>query len=747
MRKHLLLFIILCFLLISCKDVSYKVNIIPFPKKIELNKRHFTLNNKTKINISNDSDSLRLIANLCAEQLNSLTNISPDIISGDIDNNVISFNLIDNKNMGKEDYQINIDRHCIKLKAVSTKGLFYAFQSLRQLLPNNKIEQRSKWKIPGVYIEDSPRFPWRGMTLDVARHFMPKDIVKRYIDIMSFYKMNILHIHLCDDQGWRIEIKQYPILTEKSAWRIDHNGSIYGGFYTQNDIKELIEYAAQRNVEIIPEIEMPGHATALLSAFPEISCKGQEIAVSNSWGIHDNTICPGKDTSYTILQNILSEIIELFPSKYIHLGGNETKYNYWNQCLACKNLCTKKRLNSSNRLQHYFFSKMVDFLDKHNKTMIGWEEIIRGGLPKNSVVQVWKNDRIINSATFMQHPVIVSLNQNSFFHQNVYQTPLHTVYENPIIPEGLKKDREKYILGGECCLWTEYITPKTIDTFAFPRLIAYSEILWSQKSDKDFVSFYRRLVDHRDYKNFYNIQFGDEAKPISLKADFDAERKKCFISMSAAHKDISIHYCYSDKTPYYYSNIYDKPLVFSNSGKLTALAFVGNLPYGEALHWQHINHSGLGIEPLLQYEYAPKYNAGGVLGLTDGIKGSLNYLDGNWQGFKSKNLIAIIDLKKTQTINSISISFLHNPNVWIFAPREVSFYTSDTGIDFQQHACLSANTPEQLNRIVIEEFSKSFTNLKARYIKVTAKNLKKCPDWHPSGGNHAWLFADEIVIR
>lgn len=752
MLKKILPLLFLIFFLFSCQSTaSNKINIIPIPLETSISKGHFTLNEHTRVFYSDNSEELSQLVETCISLIRPATNFPLELTQIKSQKNLIIFKLCPlDTSLSKESYQLDVTKDIITLRASTPQGLFYAFQTLRQLLPT-EIEapnlQNIKWKVPCVHIKDSPRFSWRGMQLDVVRHFMSTEFIKHYIDILSFYKMNKLHLHLTDDQGWRIEIKKYPQLTNISAWRLEKDGSIYGGFYTQEEIRDIIDYASQKNIDIIPEISIPGHSTAMLAAFPEISCSGGPFNVSNTWGIHNNVICPGKDSSYQIIENILSEIIELFPSGYIHIGGDEIPYEKWDSCLDCQIKIKQEHLSAKYKLQSYFFERIASYLKERNIKMIGREEIIRGGIPDNTTIQVWRSEKAGVTASYTGHEVIMSMYYNSYFHRSVFQTSLNKVYENKIIPNNIIEGKEKYILGGECCVCTEYMTEETINKRVFPRLIAYSETLWSYDKNKDFIKFYKSLKNHEKRLAFSDIYFGPEAEPISIKSNFDPALKKCFVTLVPKQKDISIHYCYSDKTPYYYSNSYMRPLVFDNGGKLTARAFVGTLPYGKILKWEHFDHLAMGIEPFLKNSYDKKYDAGGIYGLCDGIKGSHNFKDGAWQGFKSHNLDVVIDLKKKQKITSVSCTFLHNINVWIFIPQKVTFYISDDGVNFNEVASLKAQTPEKSDRVVKEDFTIKLLDTNTRYIKVVAINHRRCPNWHPSGGNHAWLFVDEIIVK
>lgn len=422
----------------------------------------------------------------------------------------------------KEAYSLKVSEHGIFIQANSTAGLFYGVQTLRQLLPTqieltdpSLIPNNIEWKIPQLVIKDHPRFDYRGMHLDVARHFFPVDFVKKYIDLLAMYKFNTFHWHLTEDQGWRIEIKKYPKLTEIGAWRDstlvenygsgEYDGIPYGGFYTQEEIKEVVAYAQSRHITVIPEIELPGHSTAALAAYPEFGCFDKEVQVATSWGVFEDIYCP-KEETFDFLEDVLDEVITLFPSTYIHIGGDEAPKKQWEESEVAQTVIQREGLKDEHELQSYFIGRIERYLNSKGRQIIGWDEIMEGGLAPGATVMSWRGESGGVEAAKMKHNVIMTPNASNYFdHYQVEPTEvepiaicclttLKDVYDYEPIPAELSAEEAKYILGAQANVWTEYIhTGAKVEYMAFPRAIALSEVLWSSIDQKNWDDFIIRL--------------------------------------------------------------------------------------------------------------------------------------------------------------------------------------------------------------------------------------------------------------
>ncbi|OFX83571.1 MAG: beta-N-acetylglucosaminidase [Bacteroidetes bacterium GWF2_33_16] len=510
-------------LVLSCKNNPqiHESSIIPKPIKTEFTNSDFKINKNTTI-IYNDSDiDFKKVANYLHEEIkkNQNFNLKIDVSEKISKKNSILLIKDTTQNLSTEEYLIIVTRKNIQIFSSTAHGSFYGIQTLLQLtkITNQNNQFTYSNIIPGVKIYDYPRFKWRGMHLDVCRHFYDKEFVKKYIDVLAMHKMNTFHWHLTEDQGWRIEIKKYPKLTEIGSIRKEtmvgknwneFDGIPHGGFYTQDDIKEVVQYAADRYITIVPEIEMPGHSLAALASYPEFGCTGEPYEVEKTWGVFNDVYCAGNDKTFEFLQDVLTEVIALFPGKYIHIGGDECPKEAWEKCPKCQKRIKAEGLKDEAELQSYFIRRIEKLLIANNKKLIGWDEILEGGLAPSAAVMSWRGAESGIQAAKMKHDVVMAPNKQCYFDH--YQgdpakeplaiggfTDLAEVYSYDPVPVELNDQESKYIMGAQANIWTEYITtPEHIEYMALPRLCALAEVVWSQKEQKDFEDFKTRLKIH-----------------------------------------------------------------------------------------------------------------------------------------------------------------------------------------------------------------------------------------------------------
>lgn len=511
--------------LVGCQSQA-DISIIPEPVSVVEGDGHFELSTQTKIILSEDSKELNFLGEYVADMVYSATWYDHEVsVSEYQPNSGIYLKLTSDADFGNEEgYQLSVDENLVTISASTTAGLFYGIQTLRQLFPAaiehekpSLAPNNQEWKIPVVEITDYPRFEYRGMHLDVARHFFPVEFVKNYIDLLAMHKMNRFHWHLTEDQGWRIEIKKYPKLTEIGAWRdstlIGNYGTgkydnvRHGGFYTQEEIKEVVAYAEKKHVTIIPEIEMPGHSSAALAAYPEFGCFDKEYQVQSTWGVFEDIFCP-KEETFEFLEDVLTEVMALFPSTYIHIGGDEAPKKQWKESEIAQKVIEREGLEDEHELQSYFIGRIEKFLNSHGRQIIGWDEIMEGGLAPKATVMSWRGESGGIEAAKMQHDVIMTPNASNYFDH--YQadpdtepiawggfTSLKDVYQYEPVPEELTEEEAKYILGSQGNVWTEYIhSGDKVEYMAFPRAIALAEVVWTPAVKKDWPNFQSRLQSH-----------------------------------------------------------------------------------------------------------------------------------------------------------------------------------------------------------------------------------------------------------
>lgn len=502
------------------------ISIIPRPVHISAKEGSFQLAANTLI-VTDRASSAE--AHLLSHLLSPATGFYLEVrTTGPANASIIEFKTDGTlKNLGDEGYRLTVAPRRVTLRAAKPAGLFYAVQTLRQLLPVEILREAKVpnvvWTIPSIQIEDYPRFQWRGSMLDSCRHFMPKEFVKKYIDLLAFHKMNSFHWHLTDDQGWRIEIKKYPKLTQIGAWRketlvgrlrdeprenLKYDGKPHGGFYTQEDIREIVEYASSRHVNVVPEIEMPGHAQAAIASYPELGNLQEVLPVFTRWGVNENIFNP-KETTILFLQDVLAEVLDLFPSKFIHVGGDEAVKAQWKTSPDAQARIKELGLKNEEELQSYFIRHMDKFLTAKGRRLVGWDEILEGGLAPNATVMSWRGEKGGIEAAKSGHDVVMSPTDYTYF--DYYSTkeidkeplaiggylPLEVVYNYEPVPKELPEESIKHILGSQGQIWTEYIpNPKQAEYMAFPRLTALAEVTWTPREQKDYNSFLERLRMH-----------------------------------------------------------------------------------------------------------------------------------------------------------------------------------------------------------------------------------------------------------
>ena len=667
---------------------------------------------------------------------------------------------------GKESYQLSSNTDQVTIRALDEAGLFYGIQTLLQLIDTDG-------RIPIVEITDTPRFEWRGMMLDVSRHFFPKEYILKTLDYLAFHKLNTFHWHLVDDQGWRIEIKKYPKLTEIGAWRVDREDqhwnarerqkpgeqATYGGFYTQEDIKEIVKYAEARHITIVPEIEMPGHTNAAIAAYPQFACTDGPFTVlpGGVWPITD-IYCAGKDETFNFLQDILTEVMELFPSGYIHIGGDEANKKEWNDCPDCQRRIKEEGLADEHELQSYFITRIEKFLNQNGRQLIGWDEILEGGLAPNAAVMSWRGTQGGIEAAKQHHPVVMSPTSYCYF--DYYQgkpeleplaiggfLPLQKVYSYNPIPEELSSEDSKYILGVQANLWTEYVpTPEHADYMMFPRLCAISELAWTPNELKDFDDFAGRLNKHLNYLDANGIGYARSFANVDVSTSFDMDQKQFNVELSNPIQFGEIRFTTDGTTPGLSSSLYSEPFNLSETTVIKAASFYNSVIYSVVASEKVWIHKATGAGLSYETEYSDKFKAGGDDALTNSLRGSVNLTDGRWQGFSGSDLKVTIDLNEEKDINSISLGCLQTVGSWVFFPKQVNIEILDSDLKtvFQKTILnqISLKDPERK----IQEFAVSYQG-KAQYIRIEAVNQGICPDWHAGAGQPAWLFVDEIIIE
>ena len=737
MNKVYTLIFLLALCCIACDTRERnELFIIPKPKESRILSSYFNLDN---FHIYADNNSISA-ANLLVSELNKL-DYSTDSISL-FENPILdhSINLLIDSTISKhsEYYDLVINKNFILIKGSDREGLIHGVYSLIQLIPRSSGVNDSK--LACVKINDYPKFKWRGLLLDCCRHFMSIDFVKRYIDLLAYHKMNVLHWHLTEDQGWRIEIDKYPKLTDVGAWRKEKDGSIYGGFYTKEQIKEVVDYAYKRGVNIVPEIELPGHSVAALAAYPEYSCTGGPFEVEKDWGVFKDIYCAGNDSTFVFLENILDEIIELFPSKYLHIGGDETPKYRWENCSKCKKRIQDENIQDTHELQSYFIQRIENYISGKGKKLIGWDEILEGGLANDATVQSWRGFEGALEAVKTGHDAIVSPTSHAYFDYDLDAIDLEKVYNFDPIPIDVPSDKLKHIIGGECNMWSERAPQNTVDSKVFPRLLAMSEVLWDYPTFRDYNLFYERVQAHYNRLDVLGVNYGLETKPIDMSSEY--KDGQFYVTLNKGVKDLKLFYQINQEE----TVLYDSTFIITESANIKTWAVKNDVSYGDSLQIELYKHKGLGAKISDLNTYGKTYDGGGSNAIVNGLRGGLNFRDGHWQGYFGTDFEATITFDSIQRIDSVISSFYQYNLSWIFMPKQILVYTSVDGDNYYKRAKLSPSISVKQEGQFFEEFVLTFPEVEAKHVKIKALNYGVCPDWHPAAGSKSWLFVDEVRI-
>ena len=685
-----------------------------------------------------------------------------------------------------EYYTLVVHSGGIDIEAPSDEGLFRGSRTLIQLL-----EQGEKTgSIPCLSIIDYPRFPWRGMHLDPCRHFWSVEFTKKYIDLLARYKMNTFHWHLTDDQGWRIEIKQYPKLTEVGGWRSgsqvgpysrrEYDSIPYGGFYTQEQIREVMAYAAARHITVVPEIEMPGHALAALAAYPELGCMGGPYEVQKGWGVFQEVFCP-TDSTIHFLENVLSEVMDLFPSELIHIGGDECPKESWKKCPRCQSRMKAEGLKDEHELQSYFIQRMEKFVNSKGRKIIGWDEILEGGLAPNAAVMSWRGTEGGVAAAKQKHNVVMSPGSHCYFDH--YQgdpaneplaigghTTVQKVYSYEPVPKELTAEEGTYILGAQGNVWSEYIlTPEHVEYMAVPRMLALAEVLWTPKEKRDEADFVQRLEKEfprldalkvNASRSLYQVRLvpSKEAQPgaIALTLSSGANSKSLMFSRAEGSDD-------PESLQTLVDGFYQQPLSLNQTCRIEGFlvdTVAGELKstYPRAKQTFHFNKA-TAQEITLSEQPNERYNEGGAFTLVDGITAQEKRVNTEWLGWR-KSVTITVDLGSVQDINYIGIGALNETYGWIHVPKVVEFSVStdgktftDLGMDLSTMTEIPIHYPD--HRPDGKTFSarsgrhtyKTDKAAKGRFVRINVQHIGTIPAGFPGAGSPAWLFLDEIEVR
>ena len=776
MRKlnHALLAGALALACASCtaeKEANYQV--IPLPQEVSLTQENpFKLNENVLIAYPENNALLQRNAEFLSEYIQQATNYAPKtkaIAAGEQVKNAIVLGL-DPSIANKEGYVLTTTPEGININGQTENGVFYGIQTLRKSIPAEAKE--ATILIPAGEIKDEPRFSYRGMHLDVGRHFFPKEFMKKYIDLLALHNMNTFHWHLTDDQGWRIEIKKYPKLTEIGSQRSrtvigrntqEYDNTPYGGFFTQEEAKEIVKYAQERYITVIPEVDLPGHMLAALAAYPEMGCTGGPYEVCPRWGIFEDVLCIGNDQTMQFLEDVMNEIIEIFPSKYVHIGGDEAPRTRWEKCQKCQarikteGLKADKNHTAEDRLQSYCMTRIEEFLNSKGRQIIGWDEILEGDVAPNATVMSWRGMEGGIKAAQLGHDVIMT--PTSFCYFDYYQTadtkdeplgiggyvPIEKVYSLKPVPAVLTEEQSKHILGAQANLWTEYIhSSEHVEYMVLPRMAALAEVQWTQPEKKDFKDFTKRLA--RLMKFYQRDGFNYAKHVFDLKVDFtpDVTKKAVVVTLSTID-DAPIYYTLDGTEPTTASLKYTEPVSITETVDFQAVVI---RPEGKSkVVNKKISFNKATYCPIeLTFQPSEKYKFGGAITLVDGMKGNDSYATGAWLGFVGGDVEAIIDLGQETEIKQVATNAIVDMSAWIMGSTGLVVSISDDNKEFREVAAKDIPAETNIDKKGVENYEITFDPVKARYVKVVIKRSPALPKGHAGEGKAAYMFIDEIEV-
>lgn len=771
LNKQLFFGYVVALTLCSCSNTVSQADfaVIPAPYEVSVDtlQRPFTLTSSSTVSYPDGDSVLMRQAHLLAGYVEDNTGIKLKVESGDNGDIALLRNLSDEN---REAYMINVTPSAIVVNGATEAGSFYGIQTLRKAIPTAKAKSVS---FPAATVYDAPRFGYRGAHLDVSRHFFPTDSVKEFIDMLALHNINTFHWHLTDHQGWRAEIKSRPLLTEVGARRphtivgksrTEYDSIPVEGYYTQEQMREIVRYAAERNINVIPEIDLPGHFMAGLAAYPELGCTGGPYEVFCAWENSPlDVLCAGNPAVYDFLDDVFGELVEIFPSQLFHIGGDECPKARWKDCLRCQAEADRLGFHDDARgtreakLQNHIMHHVTDFLKKHGRRVIGWDEILDSDFDTTAVVMGWRGESGGLRGAQRGHDVIMTPGIYLYFdfYQSTDQAseplaiggyvPVQKVYSYNVIPEGLSEAESKHILGAQANLWTEYIpTFSQVMYMELPRIAALAETTWSRPEKKDFKNFVNRLPRLLDIYKANGWPYAGHVFDVNSSITPDVDAKALKVSLST-YDGAPVRYTLDGSEPSGSSAVFSDTLVVDSPVVLKARAerdgVLGRV-YNAGIQFSKATFKPAQVAPAPH----PRYTYNGARQLTDACLASAGYTDENWLGFNSPVVTFDIDLEDASTVSKAGLRVNVNTDAWIFDVRNVKVEVSVDGKDYKE---VYSQTFEPLdgNTSAVRQHDFAFEPVEARFVRMIVSSESSMPVWHAGAGNQAFLFVDELTVE
>ena len=776
MKKTLILSALLAVAACGGPKEQTTLDVVPHPNEVYVQDGSFDASAASVYYGSNLDERSKAAVNAFAQQLFLVSGSEGSVAEGASEKGIV-FEL-DNA-LAHEAYAIAVSPKKVTVKASGLNGFIYAIQTIKQMLPvevfGNAPAAGLDWALPCVEIQDAPRFSYRGLHMDVSRHFFTMDEVKKYIDIMEVHKLNTLHWHLTDDQGWRLEIKKYPRLTEVGSIRnktlVGHlfDSEIYddkeygrGCYYTQEQVKEILEYAAAKGITVIPEIDLPGHMLAALAAYPELGCTGGPYDVWGKWGVADDVLCVGKEETMKFLEDVLTEVCELFPAEYVHIGGDECPKVRWEACPHCQakiaelGLKDDENYQAEHYLQGYVTARMEEFLAEKGKKLIGWDEILEGELAPNATVMSWRGVAGGLQAVRMGHDAIMT--PNTFFYLDYYQSldkeneplaiggylPVEKCYSYEPTTSGMTDEEKAHILGVQANLWTEYIeTADHLFYMLLPRLAALAEVQWCQPEVKDWNRFLESADDFCAIYDIMGYKYGNhlfDTRGVCQTGDGVSV-------VLEAQGETPIHYTLDGSEPTPESPLYTEPVKITQTCTIKARSLRGGQMSGRTFEKSFTAHKAMGRPVELVTKTHPNYTFNCPDLLTDGLVGEGPYNSGDFAGWYNQPFEVIVDMGG-DTYSEVTLSTIVFKYDWIMNPTSLTVQTSEDGKTFTEIAHMNIECEGQMDDANgCQDYTLAFGETSAKYLKVIAGCCTSLPQWHTGAGHPAFLFVDEVIVK
>lgn len=753
----------------ACSPTKTEVgnlNVIPQPQEVnqDVQAAPFVINPQTCIVYPAGNEKLQRTAEFLASYIKEATGTAVRTTTEAESKNAVILS-IDTIISHKEGYRMEVTSENIRLEGGSEAGVFYGVQTLYKALPFTKGSQASA-AIPAGTVKDYPRFGYRGFMVDVGRHYFPVPYLKQIIDMLALHNINYFHWHLTEDQGWRIEIKKYPKLTEIGSVRprtlIDRDTQTYdetphSGFYTQEEAKEIVRYAAERFITVIPEIDLPGHMMGALVSYPELGCTGGPYEIPCKWGVFPDVLCGGNDQALQFAKDVLNEIMDIFPSPYIHIGGDECPKVRWEKCPKCQTkirelgLKTTPKHSKENQLQTYFMSEVGKVISERGRKMLGWDEMLEGGLAPGATVMSWTGIKGGIEAARLHHDAIMTPIHFLYFSNPTYNRikgtkSLERVYTFEPVPDELTAEERPYIIGTQGCIWTEWTRDSLkMEWQILPRMAALAEIQWTEPAHKNFDGFLKRLpallAVYRDRgydfrQDIYDVTIGIVPAPGEGKAKITFQ----------TFDDAEVHYTLDGSTPDAQSPLYTDTIAVDRDVIIRALAV---RPQGNSeISTEKIHFNAATMKPVVLNAAPHKsYTFKGGMTLIDGLYGDMNYRSGRWIGFYGTDMDVTIDLLAPQEFSSVFINTMLNTGDAIFGATGLSVEVSDDGKVFRKVASKKITVVEKGTKMQSRADTLSFDKVTARYVRIIAAVTPQLPAWHSMSGEKAFLFVDEVGVE